>query len=126
MAAIGSIWLEHCAVILEAGSMMKEQADSGKWSPNHLNAIKKNHLARLALFALGAALIWLGPSLSDFGALHGAWCLSSGASIHTQLSQLAWHATQHCPYCYIGAAIIIFACVATDFNCNKQALRTLG
>ncbi len=56
---------------------------------------------------VGSATIWLGPIVSGWGALHGAWCGEASGPLSSQLSHYAWLATQHCPYCYMGAALMV-------------------
>jgi hypothetical protein len=74
---------------------------------NATSLIKFQEAAIGAMMVLvGAAAIWLGPTLSGWGALHGAWCVQASAPLPSQLSHYAWLATQHCPYCYMGAAFI--------------------
>ncbi len=66
-----------------------------------------SRLASLALIVLGALFIALGPWLSGDVQTLGSWC-RHGASFSAQglLQDLIWMATQHCAYCYIGAAMI--------------------
>lgn len=105
---------------------MKIAIGSRGWSISQFERVKLSPLSSVMLIALGACLIWLGPSLSGFGALNGAWCSASDPSVIAQLNNFVWQATQHCPYCYIGAAFIglgIFACDVGDFRRTLLNLR---
>jgi hypothetical protein len=61
----------------------------------------------VVLMVIGALSIWLGPSLSGFGAIQASWCHSAQESVGGYFTQLAWLTAQHCPYCYLGAALIL-------------------
>lgn len=75
------------------------------------------------LVAIGMVLIWLGPSLSGLGALRSAWCSSGETTWMTQLSGLAWLATQHCPYCYLGVALIVAGGASLTFDLRAQLMK---
>ncbi|MEN9855791.1 MAG: hypothetical protein RL186_557 [Pseudomonadota bacterium] len=63
-------------------------------------------LASAALLILGTLAIWFGPTLSGYGAVQGSWCHTNLMGPMAGVADLMWAATQHCPYCYLGAAMI--------------------
>lgn len=63
-------------------------------------------LASAALLILGTLAISFGPSLLGFGAVQGSWCHTNVTGPMSGVADLVWATTQHCPYCYLGAAMI--------------------
>lgn len=75
------------------------------------NFSEDNRLISLALVGLGAILILVGPSLSGTADTLGVWChhgvkFSATNLFHDLAQEFAWMTSQHCPYCYLGAALI--------------------
>jgi hypothetical protein len=66
-----------------------------------------NLLAFLTM-VLGAILIWRGPSISGFDALHGAWCRQAGQVGFSLGDVMNFLSAHHCPVCYVGAAMILY------------------
>jgi hypothetical protein len=60
-----------------------------------------------AIISVGAALIALGPWLTGTPSTLGSWCYHPEAfSAQGFAKELVWMASQHCGYCYLGAAMI--------------------
>jgi hypothetical protein len=74
----------------------------------------------LMLIGTGVLLIWLGPNLSGWGAINATWCHAASGDFSAQFSSFIWHATQHCPYCYIGTALIALGSLTTDLSLFKR------
>lgn len=67
----------------------------------------ENRLIALAIISVGAALIALGPWLTGTPNTLGSWCHHPEAfSARGFAKELVWMASQHCGYCYLGAAMI--------------------
>lgn len=69
--------------------------------------LEETRFIALALISAGALLIAFGPWLSGSTQSLGSWCQhATSFSAHGLLQALSWMASQHCGYCYIGAAMI--------------------
>lgn len=67
----------------------------------------ENRIIGLAIISIGAVLIALGPWLAGTPHTLGSWCYHAAAfSAQGLAKQLVWMASQHCGYCYLGAAMI--------------------
>ncbi len=88
------------------GSMRTNQAVSKRATKNPIISVNNPTLA-LALISLGLFLIKLGPWLSGTSQTVGSWCHHGAAfSAHGLIQDLVWMASQHCGYCYLGAALV--------------------
>ncbi len=68
----------------------------------------KNRLIALGIISVGVMLIALGPWLAGTPQTLGSWCYHAEAlSARGFAKELVSIASQHCGYCYIGAAMII-------------------
>ena len=67
----------------------------------------ETRIIALALISVGALLIAIGPWLSGSTQALGGWCQhATNFSARGLLQELSWIASQHCGYCYLGAAMI--------------------
>jgi hypothetical protein len=88
------------------GSMRTFQAVSNSVDKKPIFSIE-NQLLALALVGIGALLIAFGPYLSGTAQTLGSWCHhGAGFSAKGAIQELVWMASQHCGYCYLGAAMI--------------------
>lgn len=88
------------------GSMRTFQAVSGSADKKPIFSIE-NQLLALALAGIGTLLIAFGPYLSGTTQILASWCHhDAGFSAKGAIQELVWVASQHCPYCYLGAAMI--------------------
>jgi hypothetical protein len=88
------------------GSMPIIQAttDQGAEKATVLN---ETRFIAVALISVGALLIAIGPWLSGSTQSLGSWCQNTANfSARGLLQELSWIASQHCGYCYLGAAMI--------------------
>jgi hypothetical protein len=92
--------------VIEVDSLMtqldRRSAGINAQFPNWFRGAVEN----FTIAGFGLALVWFGPTLSGWGALHASWCLSAGQGVSALLTQSVWQATQHCPYCYVGVALM--------------------
>ncbi len=71
------------------------------------NILGETRIIALALMGVGTLLIALGPWLSGSTQSLGSWCHHTASFSARGLAQeLTWLASQHCGYCYLGAAMI--------------------
>jgi hypothetical protein len=88
------------------GSMRKLPATTEQATEKQVILVNNQPIA-LALISLGAVLIYLGPWLSGTSETLGSWCHHAAAfSAQGLVQELIWVASQHCGYCYLGAAMI--------------------
>ena len=72
-----------------------------------LNISDENRIIALAIISVGAVLIAFGPWLAGTPPTLGSWCHHAATfSARGFAKELVWMASQHCGYCYIGAAMI--------------------
>lgn len=88
------------------GSMRTIQATTDQ-AAEKSTILDETRIIALALINVGAPLIAIGPRLSGSTQSLGAWCQHAASfSAHGLLQELSWMASQHCGYCYLGAAMI--------------------
>jgi len=81
--------------------------------------LDETRIIALALISVGALLIAIGPWLSGSTQSLGSWCQhATSFSAHGMLQELTWLASQHCGYCYLGAAMIGIG-IATGLRRNS-------
>lgn len=88
------------------GSMPTIQATNDQ-AAEKSNILDGTRIIALALISVGALLIAIGPWLSGSTQSLGSWCQHAASfSARGLLQELSWIASQHCGYCYLGAAMI--------------------
>jgi hypothetical protein len=88
------------------GSMRTIQATTDQ-AAEKSTILDETRIIALALISVGALLIAIGPWLSGSTQSLGAWCQhATSFSARGLLQELSWLASQHCGYCYLGAAMI--------------------
>lgn len=71
------------------------------------NISTSNQLLAVSLIGVGSLLIGLGPYLSGTSHQLVGWCHhAAGLSAQGLFQELVWMASQHCAYCYLGAAMV--------------------
>ena len=88
------------------GSMPTIQATNDQ-AAEKSNILDGTGIIALALISVGALLIAIGPWPSGSTQSLGSWCQHAASfSARGLLQELSWIASQHCGFCYLGAAMI--------------------
>lgn len=88
------------------GSMRTIQATTDQ-AAEKSTILDETRIIALALISVGTLLIAIGPWLSGSTQSLDVWCQHAASfSARGLLQELSWMASQHCGYCYLGAAMI--------------------